>query len=300
VDERSEANAITTDGYNVYRTTSDYEYRIEKRHVKAAEYETRRRSFDTRYERNRFLKMTVGWQPDGSKTETNRHTSTTREWRSYRGGSGSFTGRTRTVRTRGPLYRTEYKYVTPRGGTYWSTHAFSTWHRKTGSSRRVEVRSARYETQYRYRVTETRVERETTYFATKRVRTQPRVEEWRPYRTTTSKTYAEQMARASDLRIAGTSVDKTWHLRKMTGTERTEVREPGASVEILETRGDVEADAYEFRVSDSGGEYRKVRSIEERVIVDGTADEDDILDRFFQSNTKLEECRQGRSGGCVI
>lgn len=302
VDSKHEVDILEADGYYVYKTTTDVQYHVEKLHVQEAQYETKQESFESQQARSQFLKMTQGWKPAGAETTTETQTTTETEWRKTKGGQGEFTGTTRTVQTQSPTYRTEYQYSSVYGGTYWSTNAFHPRDQKTGATRQVKVRSAKYETEYQYEVEQTETVTETTYFAEKHVQTQPRIEEWRHYETTTSETYAEQLAQADNLRIGESDVDETWHLRKQTDLNREEVSEVEDGERVVETRGIIEGEMAEYYVDEEKAEVgiRKTGVFEEHILMDGYVDESKLMEKYHESTGDRDDCENGNSKECAL
>nr|WP_272931457.1 PKD domain-containing protein [Halobacterium noricense] len=99
-------------GYEVRQVDdTGREYQLEK-YVKTnpAKYDVDQTRFYEQGRRGFFLESNPEWSAKGTTTETQTWTTTETEWRSDRGGTGTFTGDTRQQKIRDARYRTEKKY----------------------------------------------------------------------------------------------------------------------------------------------------------------------------------------------
>ncbi|MFC4356427.1 PKD domain-containing protein [Halobium salinum] len=117
-------------GYSVTNKETAREYVAKERvKIEEAERETRSRGFSTASMRRLFLQSNDEWQTGGIDTQTVAETVHETEWRSSRGGRGTFTGEMRRVKTQSANYRTkkqfeytrEIEHTGTREVTYWDT-----------------------------------------------------------------------------------------------------------------------------------------------------------------------------------
>jgi hypothetical protein len=119
-------DTLLENGYDVALVTnSGREYLIEERvKVEEAEYDVERQQFRQRGRRSDFLELHPDWSDAGSRMETRRWTTTEREWRSSRSGSGTFTGETRRKLVERGAYRTQKQFRYEETETYETTETY--------------------------------------------------------------------------------------------------------------------------------------------------------------------------------
>ncbi|WP_430506524.1 PKD domain-containing protein [Haloparvum sp. PAK95] len=111
VDTLAKAKLMAKSDYHIQAEKTRTLYVLEKYVQQEAEYETKVEKFDTKAQRDFFVRgAEENWVSAGSETHTETVTETVTEWRSARSGDGQYTGESRRVQTSEPKYQTEYKY----------------------------------------------------------------------------------------------------------------------------------------------------------------------------------------------
>ncbi len=260
------------DGFDVVDVQKEQLSTVEKRQkVSDAVTRTETRSFPTATSRWDYVERSSEWSPAGTETTTATQRTRHTEWRSSRGGTGTFTGNTRQVQTSSAQYvqetryryeytvsrtgtRTrmvcrgficyttteEYTYYDTRTGSYWATSSRSSSHTNTGLTRRTQISSATYETQYEYEYYEEEEVETTRYLAEREVVEEPAQYKWVEVERTTYTADARLMARQDGYRMGGSVTERTWDLSKEIGTTETVVEDPEDPADVVETRVRIE------------------------------------------------------------
>lgn len=272
VDSERALQTAQEQGFEIHEHRVESEYIIEEYYHQEAEYSHETKEFDTEVQRQFFLDGASGWGNAGTESTTEYTTEVDYEWRSSRGGSGSFTGSTRERTTRSAQYRTEYQFRSQFGGTYWSSNQMFRGDTRTGNTQTVQTRSEQTTTDYRYRIENTVRETETTYLAEKRMQIQPEISEWRHYDTVDSSAQADILDERDSLRIGSVETAEEWHLRKQVDTDYEIANDVDDESDVIETRAVVTGDI--------------------AVLSDGDSDDVDIIDEFrdeFRSDGFVSE-----------
>lgn len=291
-------HASRDNGYSVTATESNTTYTIQRYHEQDAIIETRRKEFDSSLRRRHFIRRSDGWYRSGRTSTQREKVTTSYEWRSSI--SSGYTGQKRTRTIRSAEYRTEYRYRSRYGGTYWSSHAYSPWDRRSGSSRSVKVRDRVTETEYQHRETETTTITDYTYVASKQVVVRPSVSEWRDYMETSDRRTVNSYVRSDDYRVGRTSTSTTWTLRKQVGTRTETVDEVDDPGTVTQSELTVEGDTvyYSSGTDAVDKNIRKTGVFRETVVEEGFVSERELIERFRNRNpAEADGCR---GAGCGV
>ena len=261
-------------GFDLYSARqTGTEYYLEKRvKTESAQWETITRDFDREFQRQLFLEGKTDWNTDGSSEQRRQRTVVDRVWRDSRGGSGEFTGKTRSVRVEPAETETvrEYEYTETyevevtveeererclpmmgcqtytvetteerdrtRTVSYWSSRPRNPSHRRTGNTRTRTVERAEYEQQYQFRVEDTETYWEDVYHASTQEKVQSAQYEWQPHKSVKTKRIAAIATTNSDVRVSDTEPTREWTLRRQDGTFERTTSTPEERFRVVETR----------------------------------------------------------------
>ncbi|GAB3410774.1 hypothetical protein GCM10027435_01710 [Haloparvum alkalitolerans] len=285
-------------GYSVAEMEEDTSYTIQRLHEQDAIIETRQKEFDSSLRRRHFIRRSDGWHKSGRTSTQREKVTTSYEWR--HSISSGYTGQKRTRTIQSAEYRTEYQYQSRYGGTYWSSHAYSLWDRRTGSSRSVKVRDRVTETEYQHRETKTTTVTDYTYLASKEVVIQQSVSEWRDYMETSDRRTVDNHVRSDNYRIGRTSTSTTWILRKQVGTN-SEIRdEVDDKTAVTRSELTVEGDIvyYSSGTDAVDSNIRKTGVFKKTAVEEGFVSEPELIQQLRNREpTGGDDCR---GAGCGV
>jgi hypothetical protein len=305
-------------------------YELERRFEQTST-ETQTETFATRSERRQFLRTSrKSWDRDGTKTVFVTSETTEKVWRDEKTGSGTFTGRTRTVippwadttterqfeydTTKTVTVTEEVEVSVPGEGTkivtvtrnktvtktntYWAESARAPHHSTTGSTRTVPVTGSRV-TQYQFEVDRT-VRKSATRYVAKRSYQKTTVG-WRSSGTievTPSNT--DWLQKRARIRVADTRFETTWTMqRNRTGTRTQGEYEDESNVN--QTVVVVEGELHRKQVAGDGDSstLRYQRDFETTITIDG-AKSDEAIRRMIRARLTDTGCESSDpiASGC--
>ncbi|WP_058365498.1 PKD domain-containing protein [Haloparvum sedimenti] len=285
-------------GYSVTETKQNTVYTIQRHHEQDAIIETKSKEFDSSLMRRHFVRRSDGWHKSGRTSTRRQKVTTSYEWRSSI--SSGYTGRQRTRTIQSAEYRTEYQYRSRYGGTYWSSHAYSPWDRRSGSSRSVKVRDRVTETEYQHKETETTTVTEYTYVASKQVVVRPSISEWRDYMETSDRLVVDNHVRSDEYRVGRTTTSTTWTLRKQVGTRSETTDEVADPETVTQSELTVEGDTVYYSPGTDAVErnIRKVDVFKQTIVEEGFVSEREMIERFRNRDpAERDDCR---GAGCGV
>ncbi|MXR19494.1 PKD domain-containing protein [Halobacterium bonnevillei] len=151
--------------------------------------------------------------------------------------------------------------------TYWSTRARSPSHEYTGQSRQITIREPIYERQYRFKIEKEETIRDRIYLAEHKELVERAEYEWQHRDSVNEQLHAETAAAAENVRISDITATKKWILRKQTGTQIGTTTSLKRGWEVLKSLGRSEATLVQHYARKDTKTTPSSRTQEESVIV---------------------------------
>jgi hypothetical protein len=305
-------------------------YELERQYERTST-ETSMRTFATRSERSRFIATSSkSWNRDGTETVIVTSETTEKVWRDEKTGSGTFTGRTRTVIPPWADTTTErqfeYKttetvtvteevemYIPGQGtkkvtvtrnetvtetNTYWAESPRAPQHPTTGNIRTVPETGSRV-TQYQFEVDRTVRKSVTRYVATRSY--EKTTVGWRTSGTievTPSNT--DWIQKRDRIQVADTRFETTWSMQRNRTGIRTQGEYDDAS-NVKKTVVVVEGELHRKQVAGDGDSstLRYQRDFETTITIDG-AKSDQAIKRMIRARLTDTGCESSDpiASGC--